>query len=414
MRRSLTCIFVGLLLMASAMAQTGTVSRANIFVSQPGPPVESDYDDDDGDSKFLMSISVPYGYDTDVALGIQQRVGTGHRYKEGTLYGQAEDVALQLLSNPKVAYLPYRWDLAIDNQQIVNAYSFPDGVLGVTEPLAKMISGEPGLWAAVLSHEIEHTARRHGVRMYIYRENYLRQAAYYEARVRAGDKNANWSLVGLRVGYALAVKKLGREQEHDADKQGMLLMARAGYHPDFVFAMHRMMMANIGDQGKFAAFFSDHPRWATRDERSQRAFAKALSVYQQMWPNPAESPGGMPPVVAFMGKPYSDEDKKAHLARVRIPIYCRNATEPVLLGIAFTHDGSVPAALMPEFRMLNGQFGVTEEVACPSSPDGFVDLVIPTGAVPEKERKLKAVARVFDQKHRLIEMSKSFDVKIPK
>ena len=36
-------------------------------------------------------------------------------------------------------------------------------------------------------------------------------------------------LVGLRVAGGIAEKKLSRDLEHDADAQGMLLMARAGY-----------------------------------------------------------------------------------------------------------------------------------------------------------------------------------------
>jgi predicted Zn-dependent protease len=70
---------------------------------------------------------------------------------------------------------------------------------------------------------------------------------YYRARVAAGDKSANWALAGFVIGSRIAFKKLERDQEHDADQQGMLMMARAGYHPDFVFALHH----RAGAQGVF-------------------------------------------------------------------------------------------------------------------------------------------------------------------
>jgi hypothetical protein len=385
------------------------------FFPQPGPPVEADYDDDGGDFKFLSSIALPADYGLDYTLGIQQAAQKGGRVTSGSLYEEGEQVFNQLLSSPKIAGLPYSWSFGLDTTQVVNAYATPSGVVAVNEPLAKMLAGDKGLWAAVLSHEVEHTARRHGVRSYLYEQNYERQLAYYQYRVLAGDKNANWSIVGLRIGYGIGVKKLAREQEHDADKQGMLLMARAGYHPDFVFALHKMMVSNLGDQGKFAAFFSGHPRWATRDERSQRAFDKALATYQQMWPDPAHSPGGVPPTVAFMGKPKSDEDKQGHVAKLQIPLYCRNAVEPVAVDVSFTdEEGKGAEALIANFRTPEGRFEVFENAECPSKLDGVLNIAIPSGAVPEKQRKLKAVATVFDNHHRLIEMSKPFDVKIPK
>jgi hypothetical protein len=42
--------------------------------------------------------------------------------------------------------------------------------------------------------------------------------------------SATWALLAFRVAAPVALKKLERDQEHEADVQGMLLMARAGYH----------------------------------------------------------------------------------------------------------------------------------------------------------------------------------------
>jgi hypothetical protein len=116
-----------------------------------------------------------------------------------------------------------------------------------------------------------------------------------------------------------------REQEHEADQKGMLIMARAGYHPDFVFALHHLLLADTGEQSKFGAFFSGHPRWETRDQRSDRVYGDALAEFNRLWPDAVTSPGGKPPVVAFVGKPEVTEDKQTGMADVRVPLYCRNS-----------------------------------------------------------------------------------------
>ena len=45
------------------------------------------------------------------------------------------------------------------------------------------------------------------------------------------------------------------------------------------------------------AFFSDHPRWATREERITKNYDLALSAFNASWPIVAQSPGGLPPQI---------------------------------------------------------------------------------------------------------------------
>lgn len=114
-------------------------------------------------------------------------------------------------------------------------------------------------------------------------------------RAAAGDKSANWS-----ISAPIAEKKLSRELEHDADITGMLLMARAGYHPDNEFAVHHLLKAESGEQSKVAVFFSTHPRWETRDQRDDKTYLNALAEFNRLWPDASSSPGGTPPAVAFL------------------------------------------------------------------------------------------------------------------
>ncbi len=285
-------------------------------------------------AKLKDDVALPSDFALDYQLGLSERgkIRGGNALLEGTPYNEAGSAVFsKLILNPSVASLglPYKWNFTIVNDGSVNAYSLPDGEVSVGSGLAKLIGTNPGLWSAVLSHETAHTARRHAVRKYLYSVYVNEMIQYYQLRARAGDNSANWAILGLRISAPIAAARLSRNLEHDADIHGMMLMAREGYHPDYVFGLHHLVRASTGEQSKFMAFFSSHPRWETRDQRDDRAYADALAEYDRLWPDPTVSPGGMPPLVAFVGKPSAQENKKDKTADLTLPIYCRNAAEPL-------------------------------------------------------------------------------------
>jgi predicted Zn-dependent protease len=76
--------------------------------------------------------------------------------------------------------LPYHWTFTILRTSDVNAISLPDGEVAAYGGLAKLIGNNRGLWAAVLSHEISHLARRHSVRKALYHLYLQQQIDYYK------------------------------------------------------------------------------------------------------------------------------------------------------------------------------------------------------------------------------------------
>ena len=279
---------------------------------------------------------------------------------------------------------PYRWKLTLVNDGVVNARSTAGGQVYVYGGMLKILSGSPGLWAAVLSHEVAHTGLRHQVRV-VLQQLYIRQMiAYYRARAIAGDNSANWALLGFEIAAPLALKKMERDQEHQADQTGMLLMARAGYHPDFVYALHHLLRLNTGERSKFAGFFSDHPRWETRDQRSERVYADALAEYNRLWPNPELSPGGTPPPVAFVGPVKTAENKAAHAADLVVPLFCRNEPKPVNVIVVFLKNNQPMKAGTENGDVLR----YWEAVQCPDEDSAApVVLHVPASTVTGKDRK---------------------------
>ena len=164
-------------------------------------------------------MPLPIDFTIDYQLGIAERgrIRGATPLLENTEYNEAgTEVFSKFLGDPSVSSLglPYRWNFTIVNDGSVNAYSLPDGEVSVGSGLAKLIGTRSGMWAAVLSHETAHVARRHSVRKYLYDFYIATQISYFESRVAAGDSNANWSLVGIRIAAPLARAKLWLEQSY--------------------------------------------------------------------------------------------------------------------------------------------------------------------------------------------------------
>jgi hypothetical protein len=361
-----------------------------------------------------QDLQLPADYDIDLQLAISSRsrlMGTSAEIT-GTRANVIGDEVFHNLVSAGFNQ-PYPWKLTLVGNDAVNASSTAGGQLYIYGGILPILGENRGLWAATLSHEVAHTGRRHQVRAYMQMVYNQRMIEFFRARAAAGDKSATWSLVGFQVASTMALKKMMRDQEHDADTQGMLLMARAGYHPDYVFALHHLLLAKTGEQSKFGAFFSDHPRWETRDQRSEKAYGDALAEFERAWPDVESSPGGNPPLVAFVGEPQAKENKATGMADITVPMYCRNATHPVDAVVLFQKNKHPVPSANPQFADKVGNLAFRQEITCPTKDEAPVAISIPATAASPHDRSVKATVLVATDSA-LIAQSKVFDVHFPK
>jgi Peptidase family M48 len=229
--------------------------------------------------------------------------------------------------SPGTTHSNLSWQLRIVENGQLNAYSSPDGGIYVESGLAKLAGPNPGLWAAILSHEIAHVVRRDWARRYIY-EKYLERGG--GSNIMLGDPGLpgdSW------VDSEKASADLGRfcrQMELQADRDGLMLMARAGYHPDFVPSLHHLLHA----QGVAAkvSLYAMHPCWEERDQELGKAYTEAAIEFEHGWGEAYASPGGNPPVVVFAEAPVVKKISGQEW-QVRVPIRCENlagAVEVVL------------------------------------------------------------------------------------
>jgi len=242
------------------------------------------------------------------------------------------------------------WELRVVKGLTGNAFSLPDGAVYVDDEMVQLLGNDPGLWAAILAHEIVHVTQHHWTKRAIFQES-LR------------DSHESWRFVQLGAFPAELTSSTPADQEHEladfsqdleleADVGSLSLMARSGFHPDFVTALYHLMETQEGDSGA-AHFLASHPRWDVRESHLRKRYSAALAEFEKLWPDPANSPGGNPPVLAFVGRPKAEFGSHHTSAEVSLPIRCENSSggvEVVLLLRGFRAPDLPPSEQTRKIR----------------------------------------------------------------
>ena len=271
-------------------------------------------------------IAIPPHFTLDVETGARLRPQLmAQSVAPDPTYLVALEVFNRLIADKTAAHdsssskAKFSWQLRIVENGQLNAYSSPDGAIYVESGLADLAGPSPGLWAAILSHEIAHVVRRDWARRYLYQKML---ESGNGAAILLGDPGlpeASWKESGK------ASADLGlfcRRMELDADREGLMLMARAGFHPDFVPALHHLLHA----RSRWAAtssLYAMHPCWEERDQELARSYVDAAILFTHLWPEWYASPGGNPPVVVFADPPVVRRTG-ADEWQIRVPLHCEN------------------------------------------------------------------------------------------
>jgi Peptidase family M48 len=252
-----------------------------------------------------------------------QSVAASRRYATGR---QVFDKLVAQVGVP--AGVTFAWQLRVVEDDQLNAYASPDGTVYVENRLAQLAGPSAGLWAAILSHEIAHVVRRDWARRYLYQQSLESSSSGAIVLGDPGIPSSGWT-DSQKASEDLA--KFCRQLEVEADRDGLILMARAGYHPDFVPALHHLLHAQGSDRTN-RSLYAMHPCWDERDRELSRAYLEASIEFAHRWPEWYASPGGNPPVVVFADEPKVRKTGSREW-EIQIPMHCQNlagAVEVVL------------------------------------------------------------------------------------
>jgi len=156
----------------------------------------------------------------------------------------------------------YEFDVRVVVSDAVNAAALPGGKIVVFSGLLAE-AGSPDEVAGVLAHEIQHVLHRDALRGMVGR---LGGSAVIALLLGGGD-------LARIAGQAGALDQLayGRDQERAADRDGVLLLARAGLPPAALPEFFERLRAKEG--GGLPEFLSTHPDTASRIAELRRLAA---------------------------------------------------------------------------------------------------------------------------------------------
>ena len=150
----------------------------------------------------------------------------------------------------------------VDDKDL-NAFALPGGRVYVNRGMISAARNE-GELAGVLAHEISHVALRHGTAQLSKAYPWLIALGVGVAVLGEG-KAGQIAAVGGVVALQLYFMKFSRKYETQADILGSQLMARAGYDPEDLANVFRLIESRQGDGGP--RWLSSHPKPKDRYER---------------------------------------------------------------------------------------------------------------------------------------------------
>lgn len=169
----------------------------------------------------------------------------------------------------------YKWEfILIDDPKTLNAFCLPGGRVAFYTGILPVTKDENGM-AVVMSHEIAHALARHGGER-------MTQATIVNG-LQGVAAEAGWikspqamQLVNLAYGVGIGLPH-GRAQESEADRIGLILMAKAGYDPRGAIDFWQRMKAAKGSGSAPPEWLSTHPSDETRIKRIQEQLPEALT-----------------------------------------------------------------------------------------------------------------------------------------
>jgi beta-barrel assembly-enhancing protease len=224
-----------------------------------------------GKSEFsLLSESQEIGMGEANYSMMQQAEGGAYvTYQEIEKY--VDEVGQRLAAVSDRPQLPY--EFIVLNNSIPNAWALPGGKIAVNRGLLVELDNEAEL-AAVLAHEIVHSAARHGAQA-MERSLLMGMGMLGLSQILKDHKYENVAIGSAVVGAGLLSLKYSREAELEADRYGINYMVAAGYDPEAAVTLQEkfVRLAQERSSDWFEGLFATHPPSEERLQENRKLAA---------------------------------------------------------------------------------------------------------------------------------------------
>ena len=168
-----------------------------------------------------------------------------------------------------------KYRFAILDIDEVNAYSAPGGYIFVSRGLLRELKSEAEL-ACILGHELGHIVHKHVIKEV--RKSHLWQAgaklAIAGTELTAEEEEFLEGLTDV-AWDTLVVKGFSKQDEYQADREGVWLASQLGYDPSgLVTFLKRLQKVENKPGEKLKIFFSTHPRPSLRIKQLEKFMKK--------------------------------------------------------------------------------------------------------------------------------------------
>ncbi|OGW61196.1 MAG: hypothetical protein A2V83_07260 [Nitrospirae bacterium RBG_16_64_22] len=176
--------------------------------------------------------------------------------------GEAPRIVAEI-GNRLTAGTPHAFKWHVANDPAVNAFAVPGGHVVVFTGLLRA-AGSAEEAAGVLAHEAQHVVMRHSLR------GLVRSLGWRAVLSLLVGSAATETLAG-ELAVELGLLKFSRAQEAEADREGLLLLKKAGIDPE---GMVRFFDGLGRREGATIALLSSHPASGDRAESLRAEIAR--------------------------------------------------------------------------------------------------------------------------------------------
>jgi len=168
------------------------------------------------------------------------------------------------------------WEFVVFDDPSVNAFAMAGGKVGVSSGLFKIVETKDEL-ASVIAHEIAHVTARHP------NEGESQQAIMRSAATISSIGTAVATSGMVNVGSSLMPRMNGwsRAKESEADRIGIMYMARAGYDPNAAVSVLEKLAKEYGENAYVILDESSHPPPGVRILDLQEYLPEAVMEYEK-------------------------------------------------------------------------------------------------------------------------------------
>lgn len=180
---------------------------------------------------------------------------------------------------------PEAWEVAIIKDDSPNAFAMPGGKIGFNSGMFRLTPTDADI-AVILGHEVAHVVARHGNERVSQGIAAAVGAAVVDEVTRDKDPGKRQEVMAAYGAVATlgVILPFSRTHESEADRLGLVYMARAGYAPGAAVTFWQRFAREPGS--RVPEFLSTHPSDQTRVENLR----KLVPAAEKFLVTPAASP----------------------------------------------------------------------------------------------------------------------------